>query len=186
MRDGKNGYAASLGLKRLLVAIRPRASRRNPNVQSVFVTQASANRRSLPDRLLNPAKNVLSALPDYPLYSAVWPARNSAESLRPQRRRRLAARRQRIRKKITLRHAVSTHQSHNPTGALYSRRNWKRCGVGAEHNWSSSPTRFRQVILDDGEEHVAVASIAPDVPASLSAASRKIISAPGWRIGWAS
>jgi alanine-synthesizing transaminase len=38
--------------------------------------------------------------------------------------------------------------------------------------------------LDDGEEHVAFASIAPDVPCVTFGGLSKNYLAPGWRIGW--
>jgi len=73
MRDGKNGYAASLGIDEALGAIRHEATRKKiSNVQSVFVTQGVSETVDLClTALLNPGEDVLTPCPDYPLYSAV-------------------------------------------------------------------------------------------------------------------
>ena len=73
MRDGKNGYAPSPGIKEALVAIRAEAERKGiTSVQDVFVTSGVSETVDIClSGLLNPGDNLLTPSPDYPLYSAV-------------------------------------------------------------------------------------------------------------------
>src|ERR1700751_3138210 len=73
MRDGKNGYAPSPGIKEALEAIRGEAERKGiTSVQDVFVTSGVSETVDIClAALLNPGANLLTPSPDYPLYSAV-------------------------------------------------------------------------------------------------------------------
>ena len=73
MRDGKNGYAPSSGIKPALDAIRGEAARKGiSTVQDVFVTTGVSETVDLClTALLNPGDDLLTPCPDYPLYSAV-------------------------------------------------------------------------------------------------------------------
>ena len=73
MRDGKNGYAPSSGIKEALDAIRGEAARKGiSTVQDVFVTTGVSETVDLClTALLNPGDDLLTPCPDYPLYSAV-------------------------------------------------------------------------------------------------------------------
>ena len=73
MRDGKNGYAPSSGIREALDAIRGEAERKAiTNIQDVFITSGVSESVDVClAALLNPGENVLTPAPDYPLYSAV-------------------------------------------------------------------------------------------------------------------
>src|SRR5438477_6823753 len=73
MRDGKNGYAPSSGIKEALEAIRGEAARKGiSTVQDVFVTSGVSESVDIClAALVNPGENILTPSPDYPLYSAV-------------------------------------------------------------------------------------------------------------------
>src|ERR1700686_826403 len=73
MRDGKNGYSPSSGVKEALDAIRGEAARKGiTNIQDVFVTSGVSETVDIClIALLNPGHNLLTPCPDYPLYSAV-------------------------------------------------------------------------------------------------------------------
>src|SRR5271155_669596 len=73
MRDGKNGYSASSGIKEALEAIRGEAARKGIiSIQDVFVTSGVSETVDIClTALLNPGENLLTPCPDYPLYSAV-------------------------------------------------------------------------------------------------------------------
>src|SRR5277367_1442284 len=73
MKDGKNGYAPSSGIKEALDAIRGEAARKGiTTVQDVFVTTGVSETVDVClTALLNPGEDVLTPCPDYPLYSAV-------------------------------------------------------------------------------------------------------------------
>ena len=73
MKDGKNGYAPSPGIKEARDAIRGEAERKGiTSVQDVFVTSGVSETVDIClSALLNPGDNLLTPSPDYPLYSAV-------------------------------------------------------------------------------------------------------------------
>src|SRR5262245_49657616 len=73
MRDGKNGYAPSPGIKEALDSIRGEAARKGiTTVQDVFVTAGVSESVDIClAALLNPGEDILTPSPDYPLYSAV-------------------------------------------------------------------------------------------------------------------
>ncbi len=73
MRDGKNGYSPSSGIKEALDAIRGEAARKGiTTIQDVFVTSGVSETVDIClTALLNPGDNLLTPCPDYPLYSAV-------------------------------------------------------------------------------------------------------------------
>src|SRR5882762_6429066 len=190
MRDGKNGYAASLGIEEALVAIRHEAARKKiANVQSVFVTQGVSETVDLClTALLNPGENVLTPCPDYPLYSAVLAKLeiplnlydlSEDDAWQPDI--------DDIRKKITPRtRGLVLINPNNPTGALYSQRKLEEIAeLARERNLVVFADEiYDKLILDDGEAHVAFASLAPDVPCVTFGGLSKNYLAPGWRIGW--
>ena len=73
MREGKNGYAPSLGIEPALKAIRGEAERKGiRTLQSVFVTQGVSEAVDIClSALLNDGESILTPSPEYPLYSAV-------------------------------------------------------------------------------------------------------------------
>src|SRR5579863_199285 len=74
MRDGKNGYAPSSGIKPALDAIRCEAETKKSihNIQDVFVTTGVSETVDVClTALLNAGEDVLTPCPDYPLCSAV-------------------------------------------------------------------------------------------------------------------
>src|SRR5450432_1253265 len=139
MRDGKNGYAASLGVEEALVAIRHEAARKKiTNVQSVFVTQGVSETVDLClTALLNPGENVLTPCPDYPLYSAVLAKiganintyyLNEDDAWQPDL--------EDLKKKLTPRtRGIVLINPNNPTGAICSRGMLEKIAEFArEHN----------------------------------------------------
>src|SRR5678815_286029 len=73
MKDGKNGYASSSGIKEALTSIRNEAARKSiTNIQDVFVTSGVSETVDIClTALLNPGEDILTPCPDYPLYSAI-------------------------------------------------------------------------------------------------------------------
>ena len=73
MKDGRNGYAPSPGVKEALEAIRGEAARKGiTSVQDVFVTNGVSESVDIClTGLVNPGENILTPCPDYPMYSAV-------------------------------------------------------------------------------------------------------------------
>ena len=189
MKDGKNGYAPSPGIKEALDAIRGEAERKGiTSVQDVFVTSGVSETVDIClSALLNPGDNLLTPSPDYPLYSAVLAkaglelntyALNEDDGWQPD----LID----VHKKIGPRaRGIVVINPNNPTGAVCSRRMLEAIAELARRNnlVIFADEIYDKLILDD-DQHISLASIAPDVPIVTFGGLSKNYLAPGWRIGW--
>ena len=190
MRDGKNGYAPSTGIKEAVLAIRGEAERKGiTNIQDAFVTSGVSETVDIClTALLNPGENILTPSPDYPLYSAVLAKLgvelntydlNEEDAWQPD----LAD----IRRKITSRtRGIVLINPNNPTGALCSRQMLESVAeLARQHNLVIFADEiYDKLILDEGDKHIAMAAVAPDVPVVTFGGLSKNYLAPGWRIGW--
>jgi alanine-synthesizing transaminase len=189
MKDGKNGYAPSPGIKEALDAIRGEAERKGiTSVQDVFVTSGVSETVDIClSALLNPGDNLLTPCPDYPLYSAVLAksglelntyALNEDDGWQPD----LID----VHKKIGPRtRGIVLINPNNPTGAVCSRRMLEAIAELARRNnlIIFADEIYDKLILDE-DQHISLASVAPDVPIVTFGGLSKNYLAPGWRIGW--
>ena len=189
MKDGKNGYAPSPGIKEALDAIRAEAERKGiTGVQDVFVTSGVSETVDIClSALLNPGDNLLTPSPDYPLYSAVLAklgielntySLNEDDGWQPD----LID----VHKKIGPRtRGIVLINPNNPTGAVCSRRMLEAIAELARRNnlIIFADEIYDKLILDD-DPHISLASVAPDVPIVTFGGLSKNYLAPGWRIGW--
>ncbi len=190
MRDGKDGYAPSLGVPEALEAVRAEAERKGiRNIQSVFITQGVSEAVDLClNALVNPGENVLTPSPEYPLYSAVL-AKLGAQPNSYQLDEDsgwepdldyLAGR------IFTGTRAIVVINPNNPTGAVYSRRTLETIvELARQHNLLIVSDEIYDKLILDGEPHTSIASLAPDVPVVTLNGLSKAYLAPGWRVGWA-
>jgi len=189
MKDGKNGYAASPGIREALQAIRGEADRKGiTSAQDVFVTSGVSETVDIClSALLNPGDTLLTPSPDYPLYSAVLAklglelntyALNEDDGWQPD----LID----VHKKIGPRtRGIVLINPNNPTGAVCSRRMLETIAELARRNHLVifADEIYDKLILDD-DQHISLASVAPDVPIVTFGGLSKNYLAPGWRIGW--
>lgn len=189
MRDGKNGYAPSLGIPEALEAVRTDAARKGiRNVQSVFVTQGVSEAVDVClSALVNPGENVLTPSPEYPLYSAMLAKLGAqpntyaldeecdwAPDLEHLAGRIFAGTR-----------ALVVINPNNPTGAVYSRATLEAIvELARQHNLVIFADEIYERLILDGEPHVSIAALAPDVPVVTFNGLSKAYLAPGWRLGW--
>ena len=189
MKDGKNGYAPSPGIKEALAAIRGEAERKGiSSARDVFVTSGVSETVDIClSALLNPGDNLLTPSPDYPLYSAVLAklglelntyALNEDDAWQPD----LID----VHKKIGPRsRGIVLIHPNNPTGAVCSRRMLEAVAELARRN---NLVIFADEIYDklilDNDPHISLAAVAPDVPVVTFGGLSKNYLAPGWRIGW--
>jgi len=189
MKDGKNGYAPSPGIKEAIDAIRGEAERKGiTSVQDVFVTSGVSETVDIClSALLNPGDNLLTPSPDYPLYSAVLAklgielntyALNEDDGWQPD----LID----VHKKIAPRtRGIVLINPNNPTGAVCSRRMLEAVAELARRNnlVIFADEIYDKLVLDD-DAQISLASVAPDVPVVTFGGLSKNYLAPGWRIGW--
>jgi alanine-synthesizing transaminase len=189
MKDGKNGYAPSPGIKEALQAIRGEAARKGiTNIQDVFVTSGvSESVEICLSALLNDGENLLTPSPDYPLYSAVLSKLeiplntydlNEADGWQPE----LAD----IKRKITPRtRGIVLINPNNPTGSVCTRAMLEEIAeLARRHNLVVFADEIYDKLILDDDEHLSFAAIAPDVPCVTFGGLSKNYLAPGWRIGW--
>jgi alanine-synthesizing transaminase len=189
MRDGKNGYAPSSGIKQALDAIRGEAARKGiSTVQDVFVTTGVSETVDVClTALLNPGEDLLTPCPDYPLYSAVLAKLgiglntyylNEEDGWQPDL--------DDIRRKITARtRGIVLINPNNPTGSVCSRGMLEQIAeLARRHNLVIFADEIYDKLILEDDEHVAMASVAPDVPVVTFGGLSKNYLAPGWRIGW--
>jgi alanine-synthesizing transaminase len=192
MRDNKNGYAPSPGIKEALDAIRGEAARKGiSTAQDAFVTSGASEAVDIClTALVNPGEHILTPRPDYPLYSAVLcklgiPVTtydlNEDDGWQPD----LID----VQRKITSRtRAIVLINPNNPTGSVCSRRMLEQLAELARRNnlVIFADEIYDKLILDGSEKdhHISIASIAPDVPVVTFGGLSKNYLAPGWRIGW--
>jgi alanine-synthesizing transaminase len=190
MKDNKNGYAPSPGIKEALDAIRAEAARKGiSSVQDVFITSGVSEAVDVClSALINPGEHILTPSPDYPLYSAVLSKLgvpimtydlNEDDGWQPdlvdiQRKIRSSTR------------AIVLINPNNPTGSVCSRRMLERLAEFARrHNLVIFADEiYDKLILDDNHQHVSLAAVAPDLPVVTFGGLSKNYLAPGWRIGW--
>jgi alanine-synthesizing transaminase len=189
MADGKNGYAPSLGIEEAREAVRSAAHLKGfRNIQDVFITQGVSEAVDIClSALVNPGENVLLPSPEYPLYSAVL-ARLGAQpnsytldegsDWEPDLDH-LASR------IFTGTRAIVVINPNNPTGAIYSRRTLERIAeLARQHNLVIFADEIYDKLMLDGDEHVSIATLAPDVPVVTFNGLSKAYLVPGWRVGW--
>ena len=189
MRDGKNGYAPSLGIPEAVEAIRAESQRKGiGGIQSVFLTAGVSEALDIClTALVNEGENVLTPCPEYPLYSAVLAklgARPNPYLLDEQNGWEPDL--EDIARKIDSgTRAILVNNPNNPTGAVYSRRTLDGIAELARQN---NLVIFADEIYDklvlDGEPSTSLAALAPDVPVVTFNGLSKAYLVPGWRVGW--
>jgi alanine-synthesizing transaminase len=189
MRDGKNGYAPSPGIPEAVEAIRGEAARKGiTSLQDVFVTSGASEAVDIClTALLNPGDDILTPCPDYPLYSAVLAKLgvplntyllNEDDAWQPD----LVDLGQKIHSRTR---AIVLINPNNPTGAVCSRRMLERIAeLARRYNLVIFSDEIYDKLMLDGDPHVAMAAVAPDVPVVTFGGLSKNYLAPGWRIGW--
>ena len=189
MREGKNGYAPSSGIKEAQEAIRGEAARKGiTSIQDVFVTTGVSETVDLClTALLNPGEDLLTPSPDYPLYSAVLAKLgvrlntydlNEGDGWQPEL--------DDIKRKITSHtRGIVLINPNNPTGAVCSRAMLEAVAeLARRHNLVIFADEIYDKLMLDGDQCISLAAIAPDVPVVTFGGLSKNYLAPGWRIGW--
>jgi alanine-synthesizing transaminase len=189
MRDGHNGYAPSPGVGEAIEAVRAEAERKGiRNIQAVFIAAGVSEAVDLClTALLNPGENILTPVPEYPLYSAVLAklgAQPNTYQLDEGARwepdfEHLASR------IFTGTRGIVVINPNNPTGAVYSRPTLEAIvRLARENSLVIFSDEIYEKLILDGSPHTSIAALAPDVPVVTLNGLSKAYLAPGWRVGW--
>ncbi len=189
MLENQNSYSDSLGIPEALKAIESYALKKGIKPIDIFITQGASEAIEFAiASLLNPQDNILLPCPCYPLYQAIvsklgiearfynlsedknWEP--DVESIESQ-----------IDKNTK---AVVIINPNNPTGAIYSRQTLETIvEIAKKYNLVIlSDEIYDQFVLDEGVEHISIASLCDDVPTVTFNGLSKCYFSPGWRIGW--
>ncbi len=189
MRDGRNGYAPSLGIPEALEAVRAEAERKGIHgIHSVFLTAGVSEGLDVClTALVNAGENVLTPCPEYPLYSAVL-AKLGAEpnSYRLDEENFWEPDLDDIRRRINSgTRAIIISNPNNPTGAVYSRRTLEQIvEIARRHDLVIFADEIYDKLILDGDPHTPLAALATDVPVVSFNGLSKAYLVPGWRVGW--
>jgi alanine-synthesizing transaminase len=189
MRDGFNGYAPSLGVKPALEAIRAEAEAKGiRNIQTVFVTEGVSEAVDIVlTALLEPHESVLTPSPDYPLYDAILAKLNAQpNSYNLDENNAWQPDIEHLESQVTKgTRALVVINPNNPTGAVYSRATLEKIvEVARRHNLVIFSDEIYARLILDGEPHISIATLAPDVPVVTFGGLSKEYLAPGWRVAW--
>jgi len=184
-----NSYSDSVGIPEAVEAIKNYALKKGIKPVDIYVTQGASEAIEFAiSALVNPGENILLPCPCYPLYQAIvakfeiqpryyflneekgWePEVDNIESLIDEKTK-----------------AIIIINPNNPTGAIYSKDTLQKIVAIAKKYGLVifSDEIYDQFILEDGLEHISVASLAEDVPVITFNGLSKNYFAPGFRIGW--
>jgi alanine-synthesizing transaminase len=189
MKDNKNGYSASSGIKPGIEAIRRESERKGiKNIQDIFITTGASEAIEIClTALLNRGENFLMPTPGYPLYTAV----QSKLELEPNpyfldEENGWQPDVEDIRRKINSKtKAIVLINPNNPTGSLASEETIRKIiDIALEHNLLILADEIYDKLIFDKQKHISVASLNSEVPCVTFSGMSKNYVAPGFRIGW--
>jgi len=189
MRDNKNGYSSSSGIKEAIDAIKRDAERKGiKNILNAFITTGAAEAIDVSlTALLNAGDNFLMPTPGYPLYTAIEAKLecysnpyylDEENDWQPDV--------EDIKSKINNKtKAIVIINPNNPTGSLCKKETLLEIiKIAKEFNLVILADEiYDKLIFDDGEM-VSIASLDSEVSCITFSGLSKNFMAPGFRIGW--
>ncbi|MEG8948130.1 aminotransferase class I/II-fold pyridoxal phosphate-dependent enzyme [Rosettibacter firmus] len=184
-----NGYAPSSGIKSALEAIEKDAEKKEiKNIQDIFITTGASEAIDIClTALLNEGENILTPTPGYPLYTAIQSKLQLYENpyyldesngWQPD----IDDIKSKINEKTR---AIIIINPNNPTGSNASRETLQKIiDIALEHNLVIFSDEIYDKLLMDGEKHISIASLNPEVPVITFGGLSKNYMVPGFRIGW--
>lgn len=189
MRDGRNGYAASVGILPAREAVAAECVQRGMPMSAdrVIITAGTSEGIELAlTALAGPGDDVLIPVPTYPLYTAVL-AKVGARAVfyRTDPNRGWLPDVEHVRSLITPNtRALVVIDPNNPTGATYSTEVRRELiALADEFNFPLLADEVYADLAFDGPVP-AIAKLDPDAPVITFSSLSKAYLAPGWRTGW--
>jgi len=189
IRDNKNGYAPSSGIKPAIDAIRLDAENKGiKNILDAFVTNGASEAIEIClSALLNQGENFLMPTPGYPLYTAV----QSKLELEPNpyyldESNGWQPDIDDIRSKINARtRAIVLINPNNPTGSVCKPETLlELVKLAKEHNLVIFADEIYDKLIFDGKQMTSIAALDAEVSCITFSGLSKNYVAPGFRIGW--
>jgi alanine-synthesizing transaminase len=189
IKDNKNGYAPSTGIKSALDAIAKDANNKGiDNILDIFVTTGASEAIEIClTSLLNRGENFLMPTPGYPLYTAI----QSKLELEPNPYYLSEGNGwqpdiEDIRSKINDKtRAIVLINPNNPTGSICRKETLlKIIDLALEFNLVIFADEIYDKIIFDGKKLTSIAALNKDVSCITFSGLSKNYVAPGFRIGW--
>ncbi len=189
MLDEHTGYSASEGVPEALEAIRAEAEKKGLRPHEILITTGASEAIDFAlSALVNKGENVLVPSPGYPLYNALL-SRLIGEP-RPYMLDEDNA------WQPNVDHMASQVDEHtraiviinpnNPTGAVYREETLRQIvDLARRHNLVILSDEIYDKLILNGQSHVSIASLDPELPMVTFNGLSKCYLAPGFRIGWA-
>lgn len=189
MLNNFNSYSDSLGVEEALSAIKTYACKKGIDPVNIFITQGASEAIEFAiAALLDPGDNILLPCPCYPLYQAIISKLGiEARYYYLQEEANWAPDLDSIEASLDKKSkAIVIINPNNPTGAIYSKETLaKIVEIAKKYNLVIfSDEIYDQFILDEGIEHISIASLAKEHPVVTFNGLSKCYFAPGWRVGW--
>jgi len=189
MRDGRNGYAPSVGILSAREAVTAECIHRGMPMapDRVVITSGTSEGIELAlTTLAGAGDDVLVPVPTYPLYTAVL-AKIGARAVfyRTDPQRNWQPDVEHVRSLITpATRALVVIDPNNPTGAVYAAEARRALiALADEHNLPLLADEVYADLAFDGPIP-ALAALNPDAPVITFSSLSKAYLAPGWRSGW--
>ena len=188
MCENLTGYSASEGVDEAIEAIRKEAREKGIEPADIFITTGASEAIDFTlTALVNEGENVLVPYPGYPLYTAIL-AKLGAEpnpyyldeenAWQPD----LADIEAKVNEKTR---AIVIINPNNPTGAVYSEETLRGIiEIARRHQLVILSDEIYDKLVFDGQKHISIAALDPEVPMVTFNGLSKCYLAPGFRIGW--
>ncbi len=189
MLKNYNGYAPSSGIKLAIDAIEREAERKGiKNIQDIFITTGASEAIDIClTALLNEGENILTPTPGYPLYTAIQSKLQLFENpYYLDEKNGWQPDIEDIKNKINEKtRAIIIINPNNPTGSNASKETLQQIvDLANEYNLVIFSDEIYDKLLMDGEKHISIASLNPEVPVITFGGLSKNYMVPGFRIGW--
>ncbi len=189
MLDEHTGYSASEGIPEAVEAIRNNAINKGMVPHEVLITTGASEAIDFAlSALVNKGENVLVPSPGYPLYNAllsrlIGEARpyslDENNSWEPDIDHIASQIDEKTR-------AIVIINPNNPTGAVYRESTLRKILELARcHNLVILSDEIYEKLILNGQPHISIASLDPELPMVTFNGLSKCYLAPGFRVGWA-
>ncbi len=189
MLDEHTGYSASEGVPEAVESIRKEAEKKGLRPHEILITTGASEAIDFAlSALVNKGENVLVPSPGYPLYNAllsrlIGEARpyllDEDNAWQPDIDHMASQIDENTR-------AIVIINPNNPTGAVYREETLRQVvELARRHNLVILSDEIYDKLILNGQPHISIASLDPELPMVTFNGLSKCYLAPGFRIGWA-
>jgi len=189
MLKSYTGYSASEGVPEAIESIKRYAEGKGIQPYEILITTGASEAIDFAlSALVNKGENVLVPSPGYPLYNALLARlRGEARPYLLDEEDNWEPSVEHMESQIDEKtRAIVIINPNNPTGAVYSKEKLEAIvALARRYNLVILSDEIYDKLILNGQEHISVAALDPEVPVVTFNGLSKCYLAPGFRIGWA-